>query len=410
MAEVGELTWIAEIKEIAESKKSAEEMSEGLEDMADQARETEDAMGQVGDASDSAGRGFGRLGKSAGSLSGMLGLAASGVFSLILQFAGLSGAAATVSGALSTLVGWLGLSGGLSGILATIQGLGASFLSWLAAGSAGALAFAAAIGAVIGLFAVWILKITGVLDWIGQLGAMLGESLPGWARDALLALISIFAGGLAVLGGVILGFMEGGLQGAIERGQEVIQIFAGAWTRLWQGVKETTSEFIGDLTSMISSFGEDIGDLVGGALRGAFNTVIPDSITLPEITVGGQSISTEIPHIGEVGGTLPEVTIGGDTLNFPQLQTGGMIEQGGGAVLHEGEMVLPADVSRDVIDAIRRAGTGGGGGGATVNIERQIIEIGDQTLDVSELDRTQMETLADLIAGKQGDELATLVG
>jgi hypothetical protein len=78
-------------------------------------------------------------------------------------------------------------------------------------------------------------------------------------------------------------------------------------------------------------------------------------------------------------------------------------------MLHEGEMVLPADVSRDVISAIQQAGSSGGGEQAVV-IEQQTIEIGDQQLDVRELDRGALEVLADLIAERQGDELTTLVG
>jgi hypothetical protein len=88
-----------------------------------------------------------------------------------------------------------------------------------------------------------------------------------------------------------------------------------------------------------------------------------------------------------------------------------MVQEGGGAILHEGEMVLPADVTRDILAALRSSGGGGGGGEqAVVNIEQQTIEIGDQQLDVRELDRGVIELLADLIAERQGDKLTTLVG
>lgn len=407
MAEVGELTWIAEIKEIAKSKKSAEEMSDGLEGLAEQARETDEAVEQVGDSSGGLSDKFGSLGRSSGFLTGALGLVGSGLMLLIGQFTTASTVTGALTGAISSLYAWLA-GGGLSGVIATVSGYVSSFIGWLAAGSAGALAFAAAIGAVIGLFAVWILKITGVLDWIGQLGTMLADALPGWARDAILAVISIFAGGLALLGALIVGFMEGGLQGAIERGEQVLQIFAGAWERLIGGIMDTLNDWKEDVVQLGTEVAEDLASAVTTGVKGLFNTVVPDSITLPEFSIGGQRISVDIPHIGNVGADVPEISLGGDTLDFPQLASGGMIEQGGGAVLHQGEMVLPADVSRDVIDALRRSG--GGGGGTTLNIERQVIEIGDQTLDLSELTRTQMETLADLIAEKQGDELTTLIG
>lgn len=407
MAEVGELTWIAEIKEIAKSKKSAEEMSDGLEGLADQARETDEAMEQVGDSSGGLSDKFGGLGRSSGFLTGALGLVGSGLMLLIGQFTTASTVTGALTGAISSLYAWLA-GGGLSGVIATVSGYVSSFIGWLAAGSAGALAFAAAIGAVIGLFAVWILKITGVLDWIGQLGTMLADALPGWARDSILAVISIFAGGLALLGALIVGFMEGGLQGAIERGEQVLQIFAGAWERLIGGIMGTLNDWKEDVISLAEGVAEDLANAVTTGVTGLFNAVVPDQITLPEFSIGGQHIGVDIPHIGEVGADVPEISLGGDTLEFPQLASGGMIEQGGGAVLHQGEMVLPADVSRDVIAALRSSG--GSGGGATVSIERQIIEIGDQSIDLSELTRTQMETLADLIAEKQGDELTTLIG
>ena len=408
MAEVGELTWIAEIKEIAKSKKSAEEMSDGLEGLADQARETDAAVEQVGDSSGGLSDSFAGTGRSAGFLSGALGLLGSGLMLLVGQFTAASTASGALVSGLKAAYGWI-VGGGLTGAISTLLGYGSSFIGWLAAGSAGALAFAAAIGAVIGLIGVWILKVTGILDWIGQLGTMLADSLPGWARDAILAVISIFAGGLALLGALIVGFMEGGLQGAIERGEEVIQIFGGAWERLFSGVMDAAGDFKDDIIAWGEGVAGDLSDTITGTVEGAWNAAVPDRIEIPEMSVGGQSISTTIAG-QEIGGSLPEVSIGGQGLDLPQLATGGMIEEEGAFVGHEGEMVLPADVSREVIAALRSSGGGGGGGGSGITIEEQVIEIGDQSIDLSDLTRTQMETLADLIAEKQGDELTTLIG
>lgn len=410
MAEVGELTWIAEIKEIAKSKKSAEEMSDGLEGLADQARETDEAVEQVGDSSGSLSDSFGSLGTQSGFVSGALGLLGSGLMLLVGQFTSASTATGAMAGALKGLYGWLA-GGGLSGVIATASGYVSSFIGWLAAGSAGALAFAAALGAAIGLFVVWIMKITGVLDWIGSLGEALGTKLPGWARDGTLAVISIFAGALALLGAMIIGFMEGGLQGAIERGEEVLQIFGGAWERLFSGIMDKAGEFKSDIISWGEGIATDLSDVITGVVTGAWNAAVPDTIEIPEVGIGGQSIGTTIAG-QHIGGTLPEVSVGGQGLDLPQLATGGMIEEEGAFVGHAGEMVLPADVSRDVIEALRGAqgGGGGGGGGTGITIEQQVIEIGDQSLDLSQLDRRTLETLADLIAEKQGDELSTLMG
>lgn len=411
MAEVGELTWIAEIKEIAESKREAESMSEGLEGLADQARQTDAAMEDIDESAGSLGDRFGGLGRRSGLLSGALGLVGSGLMLLVGQFTGATGAITTFTSALKGAYAWLA-AGGLSGILSTVSGYISGFVSWLAAGSAGAIAFAAALGAAVGLFVVWVMHITGILDWIENLGAALGSQLPAWARDGLIAVIGIFAGGLAVLGAMIVGFMENGLKGAINRGEEVLGIFEGAWDRTLSRIWSLLTGWKAKVVSFLGSLGQDLASTVSGAVTTAWNAAIPSQVTIPSVTIGGQTIGADIPHVGTVSTQVPQVTLGGDQLNFPQMASGGMIKSGGGAVLHEGEMVLPADVSRDVISAIRRASKGGSGGGETtsVNIEQQVIEIGDQRLDVSELGRTQMEMLADLIAQKQGDQLSTLIG
>ena len=389
-------------------------MTEGLEGVAEQARETDAAVEEVGDSTGSLSAQFSGLEKSAGFLAGGLSLLGGEILLLLSRFGGVGAAAAKLIGLLQGLYIWIA-GGGLAGAISTLVGIGQSFLGWLAAGSAGALAFAVAIGTLVGLIVTLILEITGVLDAVGQLGQVLSEILPGWARDAMLALISIFAGGLAVLGGLIAGFVGSGgdLEAAMETAEEVFQIFGGAWDRLFTGVIETAREFKSDLIAWAQGLADDVASAVSGAVTGAWNTIVPDSITLPEFSIGGQSIITEIPDVGEVGGTLPEVSVGGQEFDFPQLQSGGMIEEGGGAILHEGEMVLPADVTQDIISALRGGGGGGGGGGgeqAVVNIEQQTIEVGDQQLDVRELDRGAMELLADLIAERQGDELMTLIG
>jgi hypothetical protein len=410
MAEVGSLTWVAEIQEVAQSKREAEEMTEGLEGVAEQARETDAAVEEVGDTTGSLNARFGGLETSAGFLAGGLSLLGGEILLLLGRFVGVGAAAAKLTGLLRGLYVWVA-AGGLTGAISTLVGVGQSFLGWLAAGSAGALAFGAAIGALIGLTVTWILEITGVLDVIGQLGVMLRDSLPGWARDALLAVISIFAGGLAVLGGLIVGFVGSGgdLEVAMETAEEVLQIFAGAWERLFAGVMETAGEFKSDLIAWGEGVAGDLSDTITGVVEGAWNAAVPDTIDIPEMSVGGQSISTTIAG-QEVGGSLPVVSIGGQDLDLPQLATGGQVKSGGAAELHEDELVMPADISQDIIDLLRGAAGGGGGGGETVVIEQQVIEIGDQQLDVRELDRGAMELLADLIAERQGDKLTTLVG
>lgn len=150
-------------------------------------------------------------------LSGLVGLVAGGsIFG-------------TLAGGAKALASWL--AGGLVSALGTVGGYLSGFVGWLAAGSTAALAVGAAIGAVIGLFGVWILEITGVLDWIGNLGETLANSLPGWARDGILSIIGLFAGPLAVIGAFIVGFIRGGFDKAFALAGKTIDIFFGAFKR-----------------------------------------------------------------------------------------------------------------------------------------------------------------------------------
>lgn len=450
MAEVGELTWIAEIKEVADAKREASEVTDDLEGMAEVARETDDAVKDVDDSAGGLGKSFGTLGKTTGLVNGMLGLLNSSLIVLILQFTGLRGKVLGTIASLQALYGVLG-TGGLLGVLSTIGTKLGAFASWVAAGSAGALAFAAALGAVIGLIGVWILKITGVLDVIGDLGSALADRLPGWATDAILAVISIFAGGLAVLGGVILGFMEGGLSGAIERGSEVLFIFVDAWVRLAERVREVAGDLLDgliewagnvkkrvaegltgafdtflegmsntwdaavelkdDLVRWASDLASQVSSTVTNAFTGGWNAAVPDRLDIPEISIGGQEIGVNIAG-KYIGGELPSVSVGGQSLDLPQMKRGGMVESAGAVELHDDEMVLPADISRGVIDAIRRFRAGGGSGGGAGDgsggdtiIEQVLVEIGDQSLDIRDLDRFTLQTLAELIGDEMGDAL-----
>jgi len=429
MAEVGSLTWVAEIQGIAESKREAEEMTEGLEGVAEQARETDAAVEEVGDSTGSLSARFGGLEKSAGFLAGGLSLLGGEILLLLGRFGVVGAAAAKFRGILAGLYAWI--AGGLTGAISTLLGYGSAFISWLAAGSAGALAFAVAIGALIGLIVTWILEITGVLNVIEQLGVMLRDSLPGWARDAIIAVIGIFAGGLATLGGLILGFVGSGgdLEAAVETAKEVLQIFGEAFERLASGaidsLKGLKNDLVGyfidmknegiekfdklverakDVPGEIAEMFESLGEGYGQKFADVWNAIIPAEVGLDPVT---------LPSVQVDAGPLGSTTIGGQEIfggvsfGLPQLEEGGRVAETGVAQVHEGETYIPMEIREALAGS---GGEGGGGSGTTVVVEEQIIEIGDQSLDVRELDRGAMELLADLIAEKQGDKLTTLVG
>jgi hypothetical protein len=355
---------------------------------------------------------------------------ASTVGNLILQYTALGGMLTSASGLMAklgamvkwltglTLSSWAMKAGaalksgvlwvlrGLVSVGSTLLGWGTKFVSWLAAGSSGALAFGAAIGFIIGMLGVWILEITGVLDWIRTLGKALGTDLPGWARDGLIAVVALFTGWLAVLGGLVVGFIEGGFSGAWKRASEVVSIFAGSFERTFgrvmdwaQGVVSSASDwwtqwkrdsldavdsFIDSALSMLSSFSSNMGQYIANGFKEVFNSIIPSRIQLPELSVGGR-------------------TIGGQSIGLPQLEEGGMVEETGIARVHEGETYIPRDVRQDM---------GGGEGTAeskslTVNVGG--IDLGDQSLDLSNMSTMELNELAQKIAEKLGTEVDTLV-
>jgi len=86
------------------------------------------------------------------------------------------------------------------------------------------------------------------------------------------------------------------------------------------------------------------------------------------------------------------------------LDTGGLIERAGAAFLHEGEAVVPAEVTRNV----QQSGSSGTGG-KSIEIQEVVVEIGDQTLDLSTLSRSELRDLADEIGDRFGDEIESLI-
>jgi len=126
---------------------------------------------------------------------------------------------------------------------------------------AGSTAAAVALGAFIGVLGVGILEITGVLDAVRNLGQTIGNSLPGWVRNGMLAVTSLFIGPLAVIGAAIVGFVEGFLAGGLSEGidrmvqrtKEMLGIFAQAWIDLINGAVEWGSNLINNVIQGISN-------------------------------------------------------------------------------------------------------------------------------------------------------------
>lgn len=411
MVTIGSLSWVAKVENVGDAQAKADDLADSMEEADEKANSlnesTDETSGKLGSV---AGRAT-TVGQRMTTMTGILSLATSALFFLGAQAVAL----------VAKLGGLSGIMTGISVIIGKIVVLGSGFIAWLGGASAGVIAFAAAIGgafaaaigALLGLFVVWILHISGVMDWVGRLGEAIGTKLPNWARDGLLALISIFANPLAVIGGFINGFIEGTMKGGLvegirtglDRAGEVLDVFAGAWERTFGRIEDVASNAMSATQ-----------DIVSGALDGfaqttadVWNSYIPaevglDPVQLPTVTVSAGPLGST-----EVGG---QTIFDGVSFDLPQLDTGGKIEGDGLAMLHSGEEVLtPAEVSEkeSAREGAQGAVTGGGGGGG-VNIQELSVEIGDQSLDLSNLTMTEMAELARLIAEETGREVETIIG
>lgn len=169
-----------------------------------------------------------------------------------------------LTGALGTLSGWLSTIAG--GITTVISGI-TSFI-------AGSTAAAAAVGALIGTLGVGILEVTGINDAIENFGQTVGNALPGWLRDAAIALSGPFAAAFATVGGAILGFVRGVLDGGLSEGidraistaEQTLGVFVTAWDNTLTTVETTINSWVNDAIS----WGEN---LIDGFVQGINNSV-----------------------------------------------------------------------------------------------------------------------------------------
>jgi len=121
---------------------------------------------------------------------------------------------------------------------------------------------------------------------------------------------------------------------------------------LIRGVRDRASD-------LVSAF-RDMATQAANAFRAAFNRIIPDSVSIPRVSIS-------IPSI--LGGG--SVGVGGGSIDIPQLNTGGRIASDGLAMLHAGERVVPAA-------QVRERGPQPVGGGTTIeSIEINVAPMGD---------------------------------
>lgn len=266
-----------------------------------------------------------------------------------------------------TLVGGvlLGVLGAIGPPLARGAGYAAQFARWLGALVSGSTAAAAAVGTLLGVIGVWVLEVTGVLDAVQNLGAWIRDLLPDWVADGITAVIGLFSGPLAAIGGFVIGFIEGGFDKGFERAKQVIMTFVNAAKRFLQPIVD----FINTIWDTLTDIGGSVWDATLNILGGALDVVEDVLGTLEKIVSktwdGLVNIVMELtdPVTGGAGSAERSAAAFLDPRQgwqFTGFQSGGIVTGPTTALIGEGredEAVLP--LSR--LDSMLTDGTGGGG-------------------------------------------------
>lgn len=415
MVRIGEVFWVASVKGTDEAADASDELSDSMGSVAGAAIGASEAQNEYGDSTKDANEQTERSTFLTGALNVAQSLLASTLFFTSQSFSVASVAATVYSGAMTLATaatsGLAAVVTYVGGALSTAAGLVSGFVSWLAAGSAGALAFGAAIGLAIGTLGVWILSVTGALDAVKNFGAWVGNVLPGWVADGLLQMLSLAVGPLAVFGGFIAGFVEGGFDEGFRRARQVIDVFIGAWDRQLGRIVSVAEDGWNALRQGWTDFKNWIFGIVDGIVDKIM--AIPDAAAEAADSIPGSDIAGEAGRqagglVGDAAGAVGDAGSAiGDAVG---LDSGGMIQDEGIARVHKGEAVIPEPIvsaAKGREGSAPRSAPPAAGGPPEQNFD---IEIGDQSLDLSRVDRSTLRELAAMIDSEIGSSTGNLAG
>lgn len=256
---------------------------------------------------------------------------------------------------------WSSVGSGVSSILSAIVSGISSFVSAAASFVAGSTAAAAALGAFIGTLGVALLEVTGVLDAVRGFGEFIASALPSQVATGMNALIGLFAGPLAVIGGLIVGFVKGFLDGglsegvdrAVATGKRVLSTFVQAW----QDTLSNIGTLVSDIVAVFTDLGESLSGWAGNVASDAYQW---GQDIIQQIIDGINSL------IGELRDRLNSLRESATNIeiNAPDLGIGG----GGGGGGGDGGGGGP-------LSGINPFSGGGGGGNGSTQIDgRQLSE------------------------------------
>lgn len=225
----------------------------------------------------------------------------------------------------SALLFWGGVVAGVALAAATAQKIiagtfvakGLAIIAGAAAGAGSAvlgvvssiLFLGAVAGGVVGIFGVWLLHITGVLDRIRTLGSVTASETSPALLDLGLSFLAVASFGvlplMSVLGAFITGVLEGGFPKGVERAREALGVWRDAMRRTVDRAKQWGKDLISELIAGIMARIPDLISAVNRARqviesRLSFDIIANDraarrwgSDLLEEMAVGAESAQSD---------------------------------------------------------------------------------------------------------------------
>jgi TP901 family phage tail tape measure protein len=158
----------------------------------------------------------------------------------------------------------------------------------------------------------------------------------------------------------ILAFLRGNfLVGARNLLGRVHDAFTSAFTNISSTVQSTIADLVSSVMRSVGSLRSRMVDEMRAAvddMKRAFNGAIPDTLSIPSVTVGGGDI--DIPGTNN-DIDIPSETLGGQSLDLPHLAEGGIVDSKTIAMIGEAgnEAVVPLDRLAGYLDTAYETGT-----------------------------------------------------
>lgn len=404
MVTLGTLSWKVQVERAGEVKEKVKEVEEKVRDTKEAMEGADEMSGNFSDklevlsgVQDLVGRGLDKVNAKAGFFGTALSFVIGTVGTLIGTLGGLAG---LMSGAvLAAFVALLALSpdfrkGFIEGISDGLKDLWNAAKTTVEVITGAVNTLAGVVGPVLSPILNVLGDVNEKFSILENLGYALGKALVYLLGGlvvikAFVALVSVVSTVIGVLSTVVsvVGTVIAVLNPLTLIILGVVAVLGTlyvAWRDNWFGIRDIVGGVVDWMTKKIQNFVNWVLT-IPSKIRNAFSGI-------------GQSISSSIPDVS--GG----FNIG--NVGLPSLDTGGVVERSGTAVIHKGEAIIPADVARNT----GMTGGGGGGGGPTkVEIDIGGVDIGDQTMDLSKMNRTDIRALAQEIASVLGDEVRNVI-